>query len=240
MFDPAAPTAPFDAADRNSPDPRVADWIASLAGVDPQNPNRFAPPPMDDEQGKPISKRSRRSSQALAISRTRWRCTRPAKRAGARSRGRRNLCRGRVDAVGPITGISSSSQEFKSPRRGTGWGLFCIGRRPPFTEPVISPMSARRPWDASRRAAVRAFIRPHARTCRHAAWQSSTSARGPGRRRSVKGIEPGGIGFAHEIIARKRSCRILVDPQQEIRMTVYLISLALAGLVAIAVWEGLS
>jgi hypothetical protein len=52
MFDPAAPTAPFDAAHRNPPDRSVADWIASLAGVDPQNPNQFAPPPTDDELGQ--------------------------------------------------------------------------------------------------------------------------------------------------------------------------------------------
>jgi hypothetical protein len=30
MFEPAAPTAPFDASDRNPPGRSVADWIASL------------------------------------------------------------------------------------------------------------------------------------------------------------------------------------------------------------------
>jgi hypothetical protein len=42
------------------------------------------------------------------------------------------------------------------------------------------------------------------------------------------------------MIARKAIMPHMVHPQQETCMTVYLISLALAGLVAIAVWEGLS
>jgi hypothetical protein len=45
MFDPAAPTAPLDTSDRNSPGGSVADWIASLAGVDPQNPAQLASSP---------------------------------------------------------------------------------------------------------------------------------------------------------------------------------------------------
>jgi hypothetical protein len=45
MFEPAAPTAPFDASDRNPPGRSVADWIASLAGVDPQNPAQLASSP---------------------------------------------------------------------------------------------------------------------------------------------------------------------------------------------------
>jgi hypothetical protein len=36
------PTAPFDAADPNPPGLSAADWIASLAGVDPQNPTQPA------------------------------------------------------------------------------------------------------------------------------------------------------------------------------------------------------
>jgi hypothetical protein len=42
------------------------------------------------------------------------------------------------------------------------------------------------------------------------------------------------------MIARKAIMPHLGSSQQETHMTVYLISLALAGLVAIAVWEGLS
>jgi hypothetical protein len=48
------------------------------------------------------------------------------------------------------------------------------------------------------------------------------------------------IGFAPEMTVRIRSCRIFDFDQARPGMTAYLISLALAGLVAIAVWEGLS
>lgn len=27
---------------------RLADWMTTMAGVDPRNPNQFAPPPLDD------------------------------------------------------------------------------------------------------------------------------------------------------------------------------------------------
>jgi hypothetical protein len=45
MSDPAPPTAPFDATNPNPPPLGAADWIASLAGVDPQNPTQFASSP---------------------------------------------------------------------------------------------------------------------------------------------------------------------------------------------------
>jgi hypothetical protein len=45
MSDPAPPTAPFDATNRNPPRLSAADWIASLAGVDLQNPTQFARSP---------------------------------------------------------------------------------------------------------------------------------------------------------------------------------------------------
>jgi hypothetical protein len=48
------------------------------------------------------------------------------------------------------------------------------------------------------------------------------------------------IGFAPEMTASIRSCRTFDSDQARPDMTAYLISLALAGLVAIAVWEGLS
>ncbi len=51
---------------------------------------------------------------------------------------------------------------------------------------------------------------------------------------------PGGIGFAPEMIAQEAIMPHMVHPQREASMTAYLISLALAGLVAIAVWEGLA
>jgi len=64
---------------------------------------------------------------------------------------------------------------------------------------------------------------------------------GPGQRRSAIRIAPGGIGFAPEMIALNASCRTFNSCQnREASMTAYLISLALAGLIAIAVWEGLS
>jgi hypothetical protein len=42
MSDPAGPTAPFDASNPNPPRLSAADWIASLAGVDRQNPTQPA------------------------------------------------------------------------------------------------------------------------------------------------------------------------------------------------------
>jgi hypothetical protein len=53
-------------------------------------------------------------------------------------------------------------------------------------------------------------------------------------------IAPGGMGFAPEMIAQEAIMPYMVHPQREASMTAYLISLALAGLVAIAVWEGLA
>jgi hypothetical protein len=50
-----------------------------------------------------------------------------------------------------------------------------------------------------------------------------------------------GIGFAPEMIAQEAIMPHMVHPQKERpSMTAYLISLALAGLVAIALWEGLA
>lgn len=45
---------------------------------------------------------------------------------------------------------------------------------------------------------------------------------------------------APEMIAQEAIMPHMVHPQREASMTAYLISLALAGLVAIAVWEGLA
>jgi hypothetical protein len=52
-------------------------------------------------------------------------------------------------------------------------------------------------------------------------------------------IAPGGIGFAPEMIASDHAAYSF-HMRQEASMTAYLISLALAGLIAIAVWEGFS
>jgi hypothetical protein len=49
-----------------------------------------------------------------------------------------------------------------------------------------------------------------------------------------------GIGFAPETIAKVVVPRILFMPDEGNHMTAYLISLSLAGLIAIVLWEGLS
>ena len=48
------------------------------------------------------------------------------------------------------------------------------------------------------------------------------------------------FGFAPGMIAQEAIMPHMVHPQRGAGMTAYLISLALAGLVAIAVWEGLA
>jgi hypothetical protein len=70
-------------------------------------------------------------------------------------------------------------------------------------------------------AKIRVRPRPRPATVRHAdrAW---------------------GIGFASEMIAQEAIKPHMVHTRREASMTAYLISLALAGLVAIAVWEGLA
>jgi hypothetical protein len=62
----------------------------------------------------------------------------------------------------------------------------------------------------------------------------------------ARGLSLREIGFAPEMTARERSCRAFIrftlQPifGEQAGMTAYLISLALAGLVAIALWEGFS
>jgi hypothetical protein len=86
-----------------------------------------------------------------------------------------------------------------------------------------------RSWSADRRAAVRT-IAGRAR--------ANVPARGAepvARAAAVSGITE--IGFAPETIARRRAiCRAFAFWEGE-TMTAYLISLALAGLVAIVLWE---
>jgi hypothetical protein len=53
-------------------------------------------------------------------------------------------------------------------------------------------------------------------------------------------VASGGIGFAPETIAKAVCRRFDRCPASEAVMTAYLISLALAGLIAIAVWEAFS
>jgi hypothetical protein len=110
--------------------------------------------------------------------------------------------------------------------------------------------------DASRRAAVRTIkigmicsenrfplvrIMP-ARTRERAGTRRGKDPRPPAASASDEPpwIGPGGMGFAPEMIAQKAIMPYMVHPQREASMTAYLISLALAGLVAIAVWEGLA
>ena len=85
---------------------------------------------------------------------------------------------------------------------------------------------------ASRRAAVRTIfeIGRCARTRRR--------RRGRGPRPHAASLAE--IGVAPEMTVSIRSCRIFDSDRARPGMTAYLISLALAGLVAIAVWEGLS
>jgi hypothetical protein len=48
VSDIGAPAAPIVPPDHPYSPGGLADWIAALAGVDPRNPNQFAPPPLDD------------------------------------------------------------------------------------------------------------------------------------------------------------------------------------------------
>jgi hypothetical protein len=92
----------------------------------------------------------------------------------------------------------------------------------------------------AKRVAVRAFLdiagtRERAGTRRG----KSMSARGPAAAICSR-IARGGIGFAPETIATAVCRRFIRRPANEAAMTAYLISLALAGLIAIAVWEAFS
>jgi hypothetical protein len=71
------------------------------------------------------------------------------------------------------------------------------------------------------------IIGRHARTCRPAAWAEIHDRTRP----------PVGIGFAPEMIGLRSCCNFI---SSEKPMTAYLISLALVGLIAIAIWEGCS
>ena len=48
VSDIGAPAGPIVPSDHPYSPGNLADWIAALAGVDRQNPNQFAPPPLDD------------------------------------------------------------------------------------------------------------------------------------------------------------------------------------------------
>ncbi len=50
VFDPGVPAAPFDVSDPTPFSGGLQGRLAALAGIDPQNPNQFAPPLLDDEQ----------------------------------------------------------------------------------------------------------------------------------------------------------------------------------------------
>jgi hypothetical protein len=75
-------------------------------------------------------------------------------------------------------------------------------------------------------------ISRRARTRRHAAWHE-----GHVRTRPLR-FE--GYGFAPEMIVVPCDHAAHLNSRSEPPMTAYLISLALAGLIAIAVWEGFS
>ena len=166
-------------------------------------------------RSKPICKRSKRGSQARAISGMRWRCTTPGV-----IRDTFLSC-----AVGQITGISSTSQEFSSRARAgkPAAGFFNrtaarISGRTIFPSSALSPGVSQRAADRAFTTAYDLFGKPlhtpgssrramlfrnlryhsrHARTGRRAAWARSTPARGPSRR--FMRIAPGGIRFAPEM-----------------------------------------
>jgi hypothetical protein len=50
VFDPGVPAAPFDVSDPTPFSGSLLGRLAAVAGIDPQNPNQPAPPPLDDEQ----------------------------------------------------------------------------------------------------------------------------------------------------------------------------------------------
>ncbi|WP_426419515.1 hypothetical protein [Bradyrhizobium genosp. A] len=119
--------------------------------------------------------------------------------------------------------------EFVRPaREASAAGFFVsiagIGRRPAHRGLALVET---RSWSADKRAAVRTtLLAEHARTCRPAARAFACAA----------AVSGDGDKVRAETIARRLAiCRIVVFVGE--KMTVYLISLALAGLVAIVVWE---
>ena len=80
------------------------------------------------------------------------------------------------------------------------------------------------------------FFCRHARTRRHAAWQESSLARGPAAtiRHADRAWDT--VRAGNDRISDHAAHFIHVEAGG--RMTAYLIALALAGLVTIAVWEG--
>ena len=107
-------------------------------------------------------------------------------------------------------------------RRGIFRCDFEIGRRPrirPRTHKLGAPIGAPPPVP---------LLAVHARTCRPAAQGSS-----PAPLRSPEDTE---IGFAPETIALRLAICRAFSFRGEV-MTAYLISLALAGLIAIVLWE---
>ena len=147
--------------------------------------------------------------------------------------------------VGQITGIVSSSQELNEPAPGNRPRVFHLS----FPNRTVAAgrtnlLTKRWPQGALTRAAVRTSVQV-------LPARANVPARGLSLRET---------GFAPEMTARQRSCRALMSaiaiarvcgadgsilyrehsPKGAAGMTAYLISLALAGLVAIAMWEGFS
>jgi hypothetical protein len=123
-----------------------------------------------------------------------------------------------------------------SPRRETGRGLFQSDGGPHSGRTISSSRQASQSAPPSELFYKRQPARANVPA---AAWPGATSARGPSRRSAV-GIAPGGIGFAPEMAVSSGHAAQLNSRRKRSDMTAYLIALALAGLVAIAVWEGFS
>jgi hypothetical protein len=87
VFDTGMPAAPFDVFDPTPFSGGLPGRLAAVAGIDPQNSNQFAPPPLDDEQGQAdLRALDARLSNSGDIRDAVARCTTPASPAGARGR----------------------------------------------------------------------------------------------------------------------------------------------------------
>ncbi|QWG17134.1 hypothetical protein KMZ68_19425 [Bradyrhizobium sediminis] len=164
----------------------------------------------------------------------------------------------KFDTSGKSPAYIHHRKDQQSPRRETGRGLFrsltCrIGRRPHVMAPH-PPMH--RCQKRRKRAAVRALLiwwmicsKDGSHYSVHAYFFAGTRERAGTRRgksprshaapprRSAMRISLG-IRFAPEMIASSDHAAHFIHTEAGGRMTSYLIALALAGLVTIAVWEG--
>ncbi|MCS3726502.1 hypothetical protein [Bradyrhizobium betae] len=121
-------------------------------------------------------------------------------------------------------------EKFVTPARvAAAAGFFHVHSRSDGGRALRPRLVETRSWSADRRAAVRTIAG------RARANVPARGAESVARAAAVSGITE--IGFAPETIAPRRAiCRVFAFFVGE-TMTAYLISLALAGLVAIVLWE---